>query len=210
MRAVAILLGAAAILPAATIAETPSIIADSYIREAYADVSCQTFDQKGNGVRIDTVDLSRRKTPYVIDNMTICNAPLDQCASTRDVTLPYWHDEEGGLVISHITSQVFTRKYHGLKLMETYPICGGPDGHGPQFLYEGQCYVGVVSNGNHTVSISYLLGRNVGVDELTGYSKEIATARNILLRTLKLAVDTHEEPGADCLYPFHRRRRTEP
>jgi len=210
MRAVAILLGVTAILPAATIAETLGTIADSYIRETYSDVSCQTSDQKDNGVRIDTVDLSRRKTPHVIDNMTVCNAPLDQCASTRDVTLPYWHDENGSLVISHITSQVLTRKYHGLKLREAYPICGGPDGHGPQFLYEGQCYVGVVSNGNHTVSISYLLGRNVGVNELTRYSKEIAIARNILLRTLKSAVDTHGESGADCRYPFHRRRRAEP
>lgn len=115
--AAAVIVLASAMSPAVTLARASDA-------GHYQDASCSTSHREGGQIQIDAIDLPRRSAPHIVDTFTVCNANLDRCAATKEEGVPYWHDADGHLVISHFTETISKTKYRGRTLLESFPICG--------------------------------------------------------------------------------------
>jgi|GEM_PF-3473250 len=182
-----VILVLAIMAPASHVASAPRFSTNAYGSGHYQDASCSTSHREGGQIQIDAIDLPRRSSPHIVDTFTVCNANLDRCAATKEEGVPYWHDADGHLVISHFTETISKTKYRGRTLLESFPICGWTDGRGAESQYGGQCYVAVASNGKYTVSINTLLGENIGKKNRTKYHREVVKARNALVNALSSA-----------------------
>ena len=132
---------------------------------------------------VELFDL-KRSGGGAIDILTSCNNSLFVCAGGVSQIRPYWFDaDDGSLVLFHVTAAVTHRYTQDGEIYEAYPLCPADASNGMTDPYGGECYIGLITTGRQTVSLTYWLGRNPvrSVDRSTA----IARARQILLSAIE-------------------------
>jgi hypothetical protein len=127
-----------------------------------------------------------RRENDTYDLITACKNSLKFCTEDPYQTLPYWIDNETGkLSLYDFTTAVTHRKARGEDVYEAFPLCSASDASRPHARYGAECYVGVRTNTESTVSLTYWIGDK---DHMSASMrlKKIMVARNILL-SIKVA-----------------------
>jgi len=139
----------------------------------------EKITKTGEEANVRFFDLKRSRGG-VVDILTFCDNSLLVCAGGASQIRPYWFDaDDGSLVLFHVTAAVTHRYTQDGEIYEAYPLCPTDASDGTIIPYGGECYIGLITNGRQTVSLTYWLGPNPirSADRSTA----IARARQILL-----------------------------
>lgn len=132
-----------------------------YMRVAES-ISAAGSDAEHSGVLFDIV-LTRRRPlgGNESDTGTVCRKTIAVCQSIGRGVVPYWLDVNGILRIGSATEIVREISLSGRPAFEAFHLCAWNQ-NGVNMPVGGQCYTLVLPLENKVVSLSFLLGRNVG------------------------------------------------
>ncbi|SPA40791.1 hypothetical protein; putative signal peptide [Cupriavidus taiwanensis] len=141
-------------------------------------ISAARSDAEHSGVLFDIV-LTRRRLlgGNESDTGTVCRKTIADCQSIGRGVVPYWLDVNGILRIGSTTGTVREISLSGRRAFEAFHLCAWNQ-NGVSMPVGGQCYTLVLPLENKVVSLSFLLGRNVGCQEYERcWRKELKKAR---------------------------------
>lgn len=149
-------------------------------RSAKERPAAEGSDAEKNEILFDiTLTRSRQIGGSSSDSGTVCRGTVAKCQSIGQGILPYWIDAGNSLRIGEPTEVVREVVIANRRAFEAFPLCGW-DHRGATMPVGGQCYTVVMPLENKVVSLSFLLGKNVGCRRYEScWRKELAKVRAI-------------------------------
>ncbi|MDK3022276.1 hypothetical protein QO239_06585 [Cupriavidus taiwanensis] len=174
-------LGIARTLPDVTIFTGDSIQVKIPVRDytkVTESISAAGSDTEKSGELFDIV-LTRRHPlgGNESDTGTVCRGTIAVCESIGRGVVPYWFDANRNLRIGSPTDSVHEISLSARRAFEAFHLCAWVQ-NGVTMPFGGQCYTLVLPLESKVVSLSFLLGRNVGCKTYeTCWRQELKKAR---------------------------------
>lgn len=128
-------------------------------------ISAVGSDAEHSGVLFDIILTKRHPSGgNESDTGTVCRETVAACQSIGQGVVPYWFDVNGSLRIGSPTASVKEISLSGRRAFEAFHLCDW-DQNGMHMPVGGQCYTLVLPLEKKVVSLSFLLGRNVGCQQ---------------------------------------------